>query len=146
MPQQALSGVWNKVPRRMDKKSGQKKAGKTLGQTKDQTPLLCVYYTHIFYTFLSVDGLCLQVDSCEDTSSNSPSNPQSYSQLKTEFVRTVGVVTNCVWLNEAKCVQFETSPPPVEDGSCRSSSRSWFVQFVSCHGISRSLALVEAGS
>jgi hypothetical protein len=34
----------------------------------------------------------------------------------------------------------------VEDGSCRSSSRSWFVQFVSCHGISRSLVLVEAGS
>ena len=88
----------------------------------------------------------MQVDSCADTSSNSPSNPQSYSQLKTEFTRTVGAVTNCAWLNDAKCVQFATSSPPVEDGSCRSSSRSWFVLFVSCRGISRSLALVEAGS
>jgi hypothetical protein len=32
--------LWNKAPRRMGKKTGQKKVGKTLGQTKDQTPLL----------------------------------------------------------------------------------------------------------
>jgi hypothetical protein len=32
--------LWNKSPQRMVKKAGQKKVGKTLGQTKDQTPLL----------------------------------------------------------------------------------------------------------
>jgi hypothetical protein len=37
--------LWNKDPRRMGKKTGQKKTGKTLGQTKVQTPLLSLSRT-----------------------------------------------------------------------------------------------------